>query len=338
MTAQETNVANAVRTTLSGSMGPTATSFTVASASGVPAVPFYVVIDPLDADLVEVILVDQSVAGTTLTASSLTKRYLDGSASPSGLTHASGAVVYVGSVVAQLIRDIHDRIDLSYYAGMAADIPVSEGGTGASNASGARTNLGLVIDTHVASVTALDAEAATRSAADVAIDARVDVLELTGGGSVASEAAIRSAADIALDGRLDVVEAGYAQGTLTSGYVAVTANQTGIGTGQTDLTSLTRTVTTVAGRRYRVSARTEFIVGATATVTEVRLLADGTVIDRADITLNGAQGRQALLCAIVSPSAAAHVYKLAALSDAGTTTMVALSTAPCWIMVEDIGV
>lgn len=110
MTAQETNVVNAVATTLASTMAAGATSFTVASASGFPSVPFYVVIDPDTPGSREYMLVDSAVAGTTCSMTATSKRNLSGSAGD--VEHASGAVVRVTPPMKQLFDDIHDRVDL----------------------------------------------------------------------------------------------------------------------------------------------------------------------------------------------------------------------------------
>lgn len=109
MTAQETKVVNGIKTTLASTMAAGATSFVVTSASGFPAVPFYVAIDPLDPAKREFMLVDQSVAGTTCSLSGAGKRNLAGSAG--ALEHLSGVTVRISPVMAQLFEDVHDRVD-----------------------------------------------------------------------------------------------------------------------------------------------------------------------------------------------------------------------------------
>lgn len=129
-----------------------------------------------------------------------------------------------------------------------------------------------------------------------------------------------------------------AQGTL--GYAQVTANQ-GTFTTETDLTSLTVTVTVVAGRRIRISAA----VRLTSTVAsdEMRVnikesttqLAGGTILQVGSGNIAGTVRAEA----IIQPSAGSHTYKLSAQRTTGTglVTMVATATDPAFILVEDIG-
>lgn len=109
MTAQETQVVNAVETTLSSTMAAGATSLSVASATGIPSVPFYIVVDPLTAAKREFMLIDSAVVGTTLSMTSSAKRNLSGSAGD--VEHLSGVTVWISPVCAQLFQDINDRVD-----------------------------------------------------------------------------------------------------------------------------------------------------------------------------------------------------------------------------------
>lgn len=196
MTALRTNLVNGFATTLASPMGATATSLVLTTASGLPAVPFYLVIDP--ENLLghrEVILVDTSVVSTTLTLSTTAKRYLAGSAAGSGLAHSAGEVVRM-AVVEQLFEDLHDRVDEAYGPGLD-DVLVTDGGTGASTFSGAQANLHLLVGTDIPSLTAFITEISDRAAADVAV-----------AGLVTTEASTRAAADTTLGGRVTTLEAG----------------------------------------------------------------------------------------------------------------------------------
>ena len=115
MTAQITKLFNAFETTLTSTVGASGLDFVVNSVTAPTAVtltaPFYIVLNPDSSTNREVILVTSVNTGTkTLTCDNINKRFLDGSAASSGLSHASGSVVRM-SPVEQHIEDLNDRID-----------------------------------------------------------------------------------------------------------------------------------------------------------------------------------------------------------------------------------
>lgn len=143
------------------------------------------------------------------------------------------------------------------------------------------------------------------------------------------------------DGEIPAIKvADVPWGTLD--YVQVTADQTIVASGtETDLTSLTRTVTVGTSRRIRLSAQ-----GILS-----RSVADGITIGRfkestTELGRWGQHSPSALTefgfshgAAILTPSAGSHTYKLTLqrFSGTGNVTLNASATSPAWLLVEDIG-
>lgn len=125
----------------------------------------------------------------------------------------------------------------------------------------------------------------------------------------------------------------------TLGFASVTANQTGIGTSAVDLTNLAVPVTVVAGRRIKITAKCDFATSAgTGTQTELRIMEGATQVQRGKIEAPVATSESVMVSAVLTPSAGAHTYKLAAITGNGTVVMVAGADLPAYILVEDIGV
>lgn len=142
MTVLRSFVTNAFETTLSSSLGVGATTINVVDTTGSPAVPFYLTLEPASDSKREVVLVTGKTS-TTFTLTSSAGRGLDGTAD---VAHDSVATVKVVPVAA-VITDLHDRIDAvptNYYAPGGTDVALADGGTGASSAAAARSNLGAV--------------------------------------------------------------------------------------------------------------------------------------------------------------------------------------------------
>lgn len=123
------------------------------------------------------------------------------------------------------------------------------------------------------------------------------------------------------------------------GYASVTANQGSI-TAETDLTGLSVTVTCAASRRIRITLRTQVYSSVAGDNVGVRIKEGTTTLD--DVNVTAVQANTQLLCyvqAVVTPTAGAHTYKASVRRSTGTgsITNLAATTAPAFILVEDIG-
>jgi hypothetical protein len=188
MTAQETNLLNAFETTLTATAGASDLTFTVNSvtdsASNTLAAPCYLVINPDSSTSREVILVTSINTGTkTLTLDNVNKRYLTGSASTSGLSHASGSTVRM-SPLQQHIEDLNDRVDTIMNSGGTAvntsGLVKDEDDMTSNSATHLATQQSIkaYVDTQL---TAEDLDISADSGSNIAIDLDSEVLDLEGG-------------------------------------------------------------------------------------------------------------------------------------------------------------
>ena len=187
MTAQETNLFNAFETTLTATVGASDLNFTVNNLT-LPGTDvsgtLYVVINPDSATNREVILITSVNSGTkTLTCDNINKRYLEGSAATSGLSHASGSTVRM-SPVAQHIEDINDRVDTIMNSGGTAvntsGLVKDEDDMTSNSATHLATQQSIkaYVDTQL---TAEDLDISADSGSNIAIDLDSEVLDLEGG-------------------------------------------------------------------------------------------------------------------------------------------------------------
>lgn len=125
---------------------------------------------------------------------------------------------------------------------------------------------------------------------------------------------------------------------VTLGYAEVVAQQGSIVT-ETDLTSLTVTVTVAASRRLRISGYCAFFSTVAADSGRLSIKEGATLLQLGQDSVPGAT--QAITLnptRIIIPSAGSHTYKLTMqrTSGSGTLTMDAGATYPAFILVEDI--
>lgn len=124
------------------------------------------------------------------------------------------------------------------------------------------------------------------------------------------------------------------------GYAQVTATQGSITT-LTDLTSLSVSVTTEAGRRYKITA--EVYAFSTVGNDVIGLvLADGsnTQLQSGQVQPAGSSVTIKMTCTLVhTPGSGTRTYKLRMqrVSGTGTVTMGGYANAPAFILVEDLG-
>ena len=187
MTAQETKLFNAYETTLTATVGASGLDFTVNSVTAPVAVtvaaPFFLVINPDSSTNREVVHITSVNTGTkTLTCDNINKRFLDGSAASSGLSHASGSTVRM-SPVEQHIEDLNDRVDtVINEAGTAVNTTLflDEDNMASDSATKGVTQQSVkaYVDTKV---TAEDLDISADSGSNIAIDLDSEVLDLEGG-------------------------------------------------------------------------------------------------------------------------------------------------------------
>ncbi len=132
-----------------------------------------------------------------------------------------------------------------------------------------------------------------------------------------------------------------AQGTLAS-PAPVTANQ-GTFTAQTDLTGLAATITAAQanGRRIRVSCQVNLQSSIAADDVFLNIMEGATILQQINFDCPRANFPYVGLSAVIlTPTNAAHTYKLSAARNAGSgnITMAASATNPAYILVEDITV
>lgn len=132
-----------------------------------------------------------------------------------------------------------------------------------------------------------------------------------------------------------------AQGALSGGYAQITANQAGITTA-VDITGLTVTVTVLAGRRIQLTCYMNLIDTNATDSIAVFLMEGATQLAVCGVNAPVNIGQSALgnVMCVLTPSAAAHTYKVqvSRTAGAGSVTVSASATNPAFLLAEDIGV
>lgn len=132
----------------------------------------------------------------------------------------------------------------------------------------------------------------------------------------------------------------------TIAFNRVTANQ-GPTAPPFDITGLSRAVTLVSGRRYRISAQTLITSSVATDGVQLAIVEDATDIMLTNEVIPGAapgaSGSNRASVVRVCPgdvTAGSHTYKLSARRNGGGTgnfTNNAAATFPSWMLIEDIG-
>jgi subtilase family serine protease len=124
------------------------------------------------------------------------------------------------------------------------------------------------------------------------------------------------------------------------GYVSNTSSTQSITTSEADLTSLTVTITAVANRFYKISAKVGISTNTSAHTTTIRIYADGSAVDGTSGSRSSASNG---FLSTITPvayatglAAGSRIIKLRALVDLDTSTA-RYSTETAYLIVEDIG-
>lgn len=130
-----------------------------------------------------------------------------------------------------------------------------------------------------------------------------------------------------------------AQGGHTLGYAEVTANQTLTDNAETDLTSLSVTVTVPSGgRKIKITGYIFAVSSASSNMeADLRIYESTTLLNRvSEHLVTGTETNQGFIAMYVgTPSAGSHTYKLKFKNNiSASTTIIAGATNPAFILVE----
>jgi hypothetical protein len=305
-----------VATTITAGIDSATLTILIAASTGWPtgsAGDFFVVIDRGTASEEKVRIDTRSSLTLTAIASG---RGADGT---SAVAHSSGAAIELCLAAVDL-----DEAN-AHIADTALDHHTQYLTTGRHDIEGRHT-FGAAYGTPAAA-----ADVGTTPAAGTGDNpAREDHVHQIGSGAIDASAMFAA-------GVVDAVAlaAAVGLGYLASGYAEVTANQGSITT-VTDLTGLTVTVTVGTSRRIRVTGQIRS--SNTGANSNLLLIKEGaTTLQTSTYVASTATASSPAATAILTPTAGAHTYKLAADVGGGTMTMVAAANQPAFILVEDLG-
>ena len=124
-------------------------------------------------------------------------------------------------------------------------------------------------------------------------------------------------------------------------YAAVTSGQSGIGTTEVDLTSLTVTVDLPAARRIKITGHGQFTQATAAGIPRLVVREGSTILGFAGRGPSHGTGSAGVVLLdgsiIIAPSSGSHTYKLSAATSTDTCQLSAAADNPAFILCEDIG-
>lgn len=347
----------AVRTTTSGVIASSGGgTVTITSSTGWPdgsVGKFAVIVDPgLSSE--EKILVD-SRSGSTLTFSSGGRAY-DGSTATG---HSSGAAIWV-CLTAVDLDEANDHINKTSAAHAGSAISFSPTGTvAATDVQAAIAEAASEADSRLSTIEAnswvtsprIAASAVTTAkiAADAVTPTKINIYYADSTARAADNAS-PSAGDLSyIDSNDNNEGVQVYNGTawrkpwnLPWGYQSTatltSSSTTGIGSTVTDITSLSTLFTAVGSRQVRIGVTVRVLQNTSTGANEVYVRdASNTVIGKSTVTLAAGEGYTHSFFVLATPSAGATTYKASIATTVGTTDVIASSTQPMFMIVEDIG-
>ena len=283
MTAQETKLFNAFESTLTSTVGASGLDFVVNSVTAPTAVtlaaPFYIVLNPDSSTNREVILVTSVNTGTkTLTCDNINKRFLDGSAASSGLSHASGSVVRM-SPVEQHIEDLNDRVDtIINEAGTAVNTSLfldeDDMSTNSATKGVTQQSVKAYVDTKV---TAEDLDTAGNSGTG-SVDLDSQSLTVSGDGTILTSTASGQGITFAI---ADATTSAKGAASFSSDNFAVSSGAVTIKSGGVDLTAEVTGTLPVANGGTGATSLTDggvLLGSGTGAITATAVLTNGQLL------------------------------------------------------------